>query len=352
MSTSSPPLVPVDNTILDNFIDVYGNRCRRHYFLALRFKRAIITYTPNTLDKVSIVPPHNTILVIRGKCPPLNIQNHSFLLFTEEKHPQGILITSPSPETLLKTLIPAENVLFSHFKSEVLYLVVNDNPFHPITQLCRKTQAFKALSKFLIAWQKKRPLLLEEIALLRFFKRYDTRLTQFNRWSSFAFELCHDACLQTTHSMPSAFLGKELYLILKRSELPPRFPQPPPEFYQCEILFTDTDPVGVAYRLSEDRYRLLEYVSPMVVSKPLKKFRDSSSVICNTWLPLYQNLATWQHFGLPFYSNSLFYKKKDLQQILVWLRIQTSEKYKLLSADLSQVAHILFGEACRSFLKD
>lgn len=335
---------------LDKFIDVYGNRHRRIHFIAMRFKRAIITYKPNTLDTVPIEPPNNSIVFIRGKCPPINVTDQSFLLYTDDLHVQGIPVPNDSVDTLLRALFPSERVVYSHFRADVLYLVATHNPYARIMKPCRKDQAFRALCLLSDARQKKRALTLAEVAQLRFFKRYTNELKQFNKWSAFAFEICNEPCYNATFSHPSAYLGREVFQILNRSQGTPG-PLPPPDFYQCEILYTDTEPVGIAFAVSKHRDQDLEYVSPMVVTRPKDKFRDTCSVICNAWLPFYKNRETWQAFGVGYYVLGLHHKKDRLRHILSWLQIQTSEKYRMIYMDLAQVAKILFGENARSFLR-
>lgn len=334
---------------LQNFIQVFGNKYKRLHYLAIRFKRAIIIYKPNTLDTIAINPPEDSIIFIRGKCPPFVTQQKSFLLFTDDLNMQGITVPNSSTNALLRALFPTDKILLSYFKLDVLYLIATANPFSSFMQKCRKDQSFQALYNIVEARLGRRAFTLPEVAQLRFFKSNQNNLKQFNRWSAFAFYLCNESCYQVTYAHPSAYLGKAVYWILNRSNLPPG-PLPPPDFYQCEILYTDTEPVGVAFATSIHNEQDLEYVSPMVVTKPQVSFRDTCSVMCNSWMPLYKNKETWEKYSLGYYLYGFFYKKNRLKQILSWLQIQTSEKYRLLYLDLKQVAKILFGEESKTFI--
>lgn len=348
MNTPLYPVIPNPAT-LDKFIKVYGNRYRRFHFIALRFKRAIITYNSNSLDTVPIAPPNNSIIVIRGKCPPITLANQSFLLFAQGNRERGIPVANSSTECLLRALFPHNKILFSYFKSDILFLIATENRYFGIMKKCRKDQAFKTLCNLVDARLKKRALTLSEVSNFRFFKRYNDDLKQFNKWTSFAFHLGNDACIETTLSHPSAYLGREVFLILKRSGHPPG-ELPPPDFYQCELIL-DTGPLGIAYSVSKGRDLEIEYVSSMVVSNPQADFKDTGGVVCNDWLPLYQNRETWQHFGMAYYIHGLHFKRYLLKHILTWLQIQTSKKYDLIYKDLVHVAKILFGEEAKEFCK-
>lgn len=342
---------PYNPQLLDKFVEIYGNRSRRTHFVAMRFKRRVIVYKSNPLDSVPITPPDNSVIVVHGKCPPIDVTHKTILIFSLGNDPvtPGIRVTDDSEQTLLRALFPSEKILFSHFHYHKLFFAAHENPYWAITKRCRREAAFKTLCALLEARLQKRPLTLVEVSNLRFFK-CSKDLKQFNKWKNFAFELCSESFVMTTYSHPSAFFGKEVYQILKRSYDFPG-PLPPPDFYQCEIFFTDTEPLGVMCLVSNERDRTVEYVSPMVVEKPKDQFRDNNSVICNTWLPFYRNKETWNFYSLPFYIHGLRYKKFQLQNIISWLQLQTSEKYKFIYLDLLQVVKILFGDETRCFLK-
>lgn len=82
----------------------------------------------------------------------------------------------------------------------------------------------------------------------------------------------------------------------------------------------------------------------MVVQKTNELYKDSNSVECDTWLPLYKDKKTWKDYGLPFYIYNLNLKKTWLRNILLWLQKQTSDKYKKIFDDLILVFGILRGE--------
>lgn len=329
----------------DKFIDVYGNKFRRQHFIAMRFKRPIISYKCMGFTINSIEPPDNSIIVIRGPCPPIQFnKNQSVLFFTlGTDNENSIKVTDDSVNTLLRALFPPSKIIYSHFAISTLYIVATWNPFHKITKLCRREAAFQCLVTIVEAKKDKRLLTLDEAANLRFFKRHSGKLDKFNRWSPFAFYLCYDSFFPVTKALPSEYTGREIFKILKRSENSPERVNDL-DFYECEIFFTDSEPVGILCAFSKDKFCQLEYVSPMVVKQTNESYLDSGSVVCDTWLQLYKDRKTWKDFGLPFYVYDLHLKKTQLMKVILWLEIQTSDKYKLIHADLVEVAKILFGE--------
>lgn len=117
----------------------------------------------------------------------------------------------------------------------------------------------------------------------------------------------------------------------------------PPPFYECEVLFTDTEPVGLLFVYAIE----VTYVSPMVVShlvRDRRSVKDVNRIECNGWIPLYKNRDTWRSFGIKWYASNLQHHKRLLYRVFAWLRNQTVEKYRLLYQDLQHVAHILLGE--------
>ena len=168
----------------------------------------------------------------------------------------------------------------------------------------------------------------------------------------FAFHLCCESCFSVTNALPSESLGREVFKILKRSDDSPEKVHDR-DFYQCEIFFTNNDPVGIMALFSNEKTYRLDYVSPMIVKKTTEQFKDSNSVICNVWLPLYKDKNTWKNYNLSFYVHELNLKKIQLLDILLWLKIQTAEKYKLIRMDLLEVGKILFGgdDESRWYLK-
>lgn len=324
---------------------MYGNKFRRQHFIAMRFKRAIIFYKCTEIDNSPIKPPDNSIIVISGPCPSILLnKNQSVLLFTLEKEAKnGIKVTDNSTNTLLRALFPPSKIIYSHFANSTLYLVATWNPFQKFTKLCRREAAFFCLVTIVEAKKNNRLLTLDEAAKLRFFKRHCGKLDMFNRWSPFAFHLCRKSFFPVTNAPPSEYLGREIFKILNRSENSPERVIDA-DFYHCEIYFTDSVPVGILCAFSKDTFYRLEYVSPMVVQKTNELYKDSNSVECDTWLPLYKDKKTWKDYGLPFYIYNLNLKKTWLRNILLWLQKQTSDKYKKIFDDLILVFGILRGE--------
>lgn len=326
-----------------NFIDVFGNKFRRQHFIAMRFKRPIISYKCMGLTDNPIEPPDNSIVVVRGPCPPIHFdKNRSVLLFTlgnDDK--KGIKVTDDKVNTLLRALFPPRKIIYSYFAKSTLYLVATWNPFHKFTKWCRREVAFQCLVTIVEAKKNRRLLTLDEAARLRFFKRHSGKLDKFNRWSRFAFHLCYESFFPVTNVPPSEYAGRAIFKVLKRSENCPDKVNDP-DFYECEIFFTDSEPVGIVCAFSKDESYRLEYVSPMVVKRINESYRDSGSVLCDTWLSFYKNKNTWNEYGLPFYVFNLRLKKTQLKKVVSWLRKQASEKYKLIYKDLVEVVKILF----------
>lgn len=329
----------------DKFIDVYGNKFRRQHFIAVRFKRPITSYRCMGLYVTPIEPPDNSIVVLRGPCPPIRFDKNPSVLFFSvgSDYEKGIKVTDESVNTLLRALFPPSKIVYSHFTNSTLYVVATWNPFDKITKRCRREAAFHCLVTIVEAKKNKRLLTLDEAARLRFFKRPCGKLNHFNRWSPFAFHLCRESFFPVTNALPSESTGREIFKILKRSENSPEKVHDS-DFYECEIFLTDSEPVGILCAFSKDEFRRLEYVSPMVVKRTNRSYLDTRSVVCDTWMPLYKDRKTWKDYGLPFYAYDLRLKKARLAQVVSWLRIQTADKYESILKDLTVVAKILFGE--------
>lgn len=325
------------------FIDVYGNKYNRQHFIAIRFKRAIITYHCTEFDTTPIDPPNDSIVVLRGSyCPDIQLDNKCILLYTIGKNviKGGIRVPDQAPNTLLRALIPEDQTKVCEFYHSTLYVIASENPFPKITKTCKKNKAFRALVTFVEATKKNRILTLEEAASIRFFKRHCQKLNNFNRWSPFALNIVYKKFYSLTHALPTSHIGKQLFRLLKRSKKAPEYIIDS-DFYRCEVFFTDIEPVGVMCLFEADK---LKYVSPMVVKETSEKFRDTNYIECNTWLPLYKDKQTWNDYCLPFYVHDLSKKKIQLKQVLLWLQNSTVEKYQLLYKDLEQIGKILFDE--------
>lgn len=351
LKDQSPALLtPLD---LERFIDVYGN-FRKFYFLAIRFKRPVIKYINVVGSSAPIEPLKDCILFIGGKCPPIQLNNVPFLLFTSgSDYPeQAIRVSNSSEETLLRSLVPC-NFLYSIYYSHTrtLFMITLTNPFLKYWVRGRRDKAFHALYELTIASLfEQRPLTPQEASYIRFFHRNKgpDQYEHFNAWNYLARHICYNSFVLTVNCFPSADLGKEIFHILERSEKH-YGPLPPSDFYQCELLLDDSKHLGIMVLISD---QTIKYVSPMVVVKPNMSFRDCNSIICNTWLPLYRNFETWNTYGLAFYLKDLRNNQQYLADILSLLNIHTVEKYKFMYSDLLQIAHILLGEKSRWFLKN
>jgi hypothetical protein len=141
---------------------------------------------------------------------------------------------------------------------------------------------------------------------------------------------------------PSIVCGQEIHQILNRTERNNSIQQIHPlQFYECEILLTDSEPVGILYLLTGGE---LEYISPMVITKPPSRgFQDINRVTCPFWMPLFKNYDTWKTFGLNWYLSDLSNCKIRLRQILLWLSIQTVEKYRNIYSDMKHVGKMILG---------
>lgn len=140
----------------DKFIDVYGNKYKHLHFIALRFKRAIISYKCTILDQSPIDPPENSIVILQEPCPPIKTKSQSFLLYTLGKGP-GRRIKDESVNSLLRNLFPSEFILYSHFSNLTLFLVATQNPYYEKMKRCRREAAFHALMGFVDAKKKDDP---------------------------------------------------------------------------------------------------------------------------------------------------------------------------------------------------
>lgn len=341
------------------YLQIFGNFKHGLHFLAVRFKKPILNYRGRFTTSSPVEIPEHSIVLFHGPCPPFRTKPSDHLIYTTHPHERlanVIVVPNPSEKELLSALFSMRIVHFScfHKAQSVLYLITQSNPFKEITEKCRKDKAFQALlSLARTILLEKRALSLQDVALMRHFKRNEKldSFKKFNTWYFLASEMSYDAFKKRMHRPPSAQIGQKVFQILKRSErIHYDEAVMPLEFYDCEVLLTDAQPVGVQCYFNSRQ--VMEYVSPMVVSDVQRAFSDSSRRICNAWFPLYKNSKSWNDFGLSWYATRLKYAENALPQILRWLRMQTVEKYQLFYKDLSVVGKILLGQESRWSLKN
>lgn len=317
---------------LSPYIQVYGN-CfgPRKYFIAVHFKKPVIqcsTKNPIEIPKKSILVGHK-------------ITAEDCLIFVyPPDETLGIPVPDKNIRTLLLALFKPNTLLHSTYASETLFVVTTRNPFKSIWITCKKNTAFRALRKMFI----QSDMTLEDFTELRHFNRNSFNWRKFNAWFHLAESLIEFAFKKKfLKCKPSAQLGKRIRSILKRSK---KVDQPllPADFYECQIMLTDTDPVGILCRLQSNHE--VEYISPMVVSE-LTQYWDRTDINgekCNHWFPLYKNAETWKTYGVHFYCERLYDCLIQVRNILKWLQSKHIDKYRLLYADLNHVANILLGE--------
>lgn len=315
---------------LDKYLDVFGNCYKGVYFIALRFKLPVATYHQRA-GSSPIHVPDNTAVVIHGNTFPKMVEGTKGLFFKVSNR------ASSSEQMLLKSMFPDQSNLLSCFHRQTLFVVSNKNPFSTWWTKCRRNVAFNALYQFYEIYIGQKSMQLEDIGLLRLFQRNCYDPTHFNTWYQLATALVSKEVNRILARLPSAQLGLTVHQVLRRLQthvLPSN--HPPPDFYaQCEIMYTDTEPLGVLYRTEN---RKVIYVSPMVVSYQPYEYRDSNSVFCNCWLPLLQDLNHFKKHVVEWYLKH----STDLPYVIAWLSMQTAEKYRFLQTDLEQVNYLMF----------
>lgn len=316
---------------LSPYIQVYGNCFGSHrYFIAVHFKKPVIRCSTN---KIPVEIPNKSIVVSHKATA------EECLMFT---HPPdksiGIPVADKKNHTLLLALFKPHSLLHSVYASETLFVVATQNPFQSIWFLCPKNAAFRALRKIFTqthwTW--------EDLAELRHFHRNSVQWKRFNSWFHLAesfFQLPFREKF-LTYIRPSAQLGKRIHGILRRSTRV--VPSLPADFYQCQIMLTDSKPVGILCKFLPNQE--LEYISPMVVSEMDWDMKDVNGKTCTHWFPFYKDATTWKQEGLHFYCKRLYDSLIQMAKIRKWLQSQTFERYKHIYRDMHQVAYILLGE--------
>lgn len=330
---------PCSNLLqLLNFIEVYGNdgyddivSTKTLYFMAVRFKQPIKIFNsiPQTL-------PTDSILLLDKQIPMEDVPKNSIVFFNNKSNKKHI-----GKAELLISLFPRDCILHSVFEYETLFVVSSSNPFY-FTAKCNKGLAFSALMTLaqdcLIYYES---LNISHVINLRFFKSITT-LKTFSSWTPLAQSLFRKLNTKKYTFYPIPQIGKTAYDLLKRSEKFEPGPLPPDDFYTCEIMFETDTPLGILF-LMTSTYQL-EYVSPMVVSRPTGTIRDVNGIVCTHWYPLFQNKNRWLTAGCFYYLHSFEWCQYFIRLILSWLKMKNSEKYNLIYMDLINVGKLLMGK--------
>lgn len=143
---------------------------------------------------------------------------------------------------MLLSLIPHTNVIHHYFYNKILYVITETNRYSKFWTKCRKDDAYKTLWNHVNAWfVEKRLLSLDEMSRFRYFQRNKQRKVLNIRLSREIYQILHRSKM-VTHNLPSI------------------------DFYELELLLTDTESVGITFRCKTiGRKIMLEYISPIIV---------------------------------------------------------------------------------------
>lgn len=365
-STFNKTIVPISHNFfhpedhyadkLFPFLEVSGNKYKQFFFIALRFINPIII---RQFGSSSVDIPDKRCVVVDSNSSLLSMEMTKPVLFFASNvslSPQCV----PSERCLLYKCFEADTLMISTFHIRTLYVVTRKNPFLKLWNPSRKSVAFKALAKLFTSCVLKQTFFsIEDATLLRHFRRNKTQLNLFNTWYALAMFMTTKYMMHIYGHAADTTFGKRLYDIMKRSSrhVTPTH-HPPTDFYMCHVTFCDTEPVGIACCIFDNK---TQYVSTMVMTFTKTRFMDTQRMnicfdplnteksTCEYWFPLYKDRDTWNSFGLSWYfMKSDFYgnvleKCIKLNSVLDWLSIQKAEVYCNMKEDLSQVYEILTG---------
>lgn len=184
-----------------------------------------------------------------------------------------------------------------------------------------------------------------------FSRNSQSDIFKFKNWYSLARGISYSNFKLYFRHEPTTEFGRQLFQMGKRSSAHVLWPNhPPQDFYLCQITLSDTEPVGFACRVVNEK---VEYVSVMIVAYTKERYLDTNNMTCcftnpegaqcTYWFPLLKNLETWAHSGFMWYVNNYTRNMIHLTAIIDWLCIQTSEPYVHMRVDLMQAYLILFG---------
>ncbi|GBO23299.1 hypothetical protein AVEN_179032-1 [Araneus ventricosus] len=258
-------------------------------------------------------------------------------------HDYAISVSSTSEEALLKALFGQAKIIYSNCIHKTLFVLARGNTFRSFYHRCLRKDAYRAMvTSTDLALDPNTRMTIQDAAQFRFFHRNNHDLTSFTAWYQLVQHIIRDKMTEAFKQPPTTKFGMTVHKLIQRSSQhisPDNHPSK--EFYSCEILFTDSVPLGVAYRVENG---MLGFVSPMVVSEQDRAYKDSDYVICNGWIPLYRNKKTWNEFRLEWYVTHLGFSLRFFSSILAWISLQIGEKYQQMYIDLIQAYFIIYGK--------
>ena len=350
------PIIPFERLpenvhIMQRVLHVCGNQYKHIFFLALTFRHPILV--PRHLVSTSIHLTKGTCIVSENPSN-LNIQdasNESVIV----SNPPAVYQSGSLETHILLHLFKNSRFWVQTQCNNILYVITPTNPFKKIWKKSRKDQAMKTLFHlFEVCILQQSHFTIKEAASMRFFKRNSHKdIFKTKNWYALAWTMVKPHTRERFHHDPTSEFGLELFRIWKRSQSwIVAVNHPPKEFYTCQVMLSDSDPVGIACAIEKEH---IQYVSVMIVSFTTSWFRDTNNVSCcfqpnvpqpaqcRYWIPLFKDTETWQTFSMPWYLEYLRTRTMFLEKVLNWLFVQTSEPYVHMRRDLIQVYHILTG---------
>lgn len=350
---------------LYDYIEGYGNTCNSYSLVAVRFKRRILwTDLPyKCFEEVS-----ENLLLVSSKI----LKNPDNLHHLKLKDPSvlsvfgGQIRLKQEPLLLLSMLSEAlgasiaDKILEHKFHKRVLYALVRGNIPKTFMKINR-SNVFSIVLDTIRSCHYERAGYrhCENLRWLKRNKGCSIPATRFSVdfWHSFypfVVTLLEKKCIELFGSPPCSRLGNILFkaqkkfkeLLLENHDLLPAIEK---DFYVCEITFERDELVGIRYRTREGEEehgslrRVVEYVSPMIVTFTDREYMDNCQQKTNSWIPLFRSTTWWKRRGFNVFVSRLKKNMEDLRGILEWLANQSSEKYKNIMADLT-VLKMLFLE--------
>ena len=347
-SAVEPKVVP-PAALLRRFLDVCGNQVGRTFFIAMRFKHPVVT--PNV--------GHGTLSLALDQCIAVDVEDSctiaesGMVFYLKDLNKQKKTLEC----SLLKSFFPRQDFECAVFHVRTLYVVCRHNPFQSTWKVMRKNAAFHALVQlYECCVAKKKPFTPLVGSLMRHFCRNSPGdLFKFQNWYYMARAMCYASFWLHFRHEPTKEFGKQLLHVVKRSALHELVPNHPPrDFYTCQITLSDTEVVGLACRIVDDR---VVYVSPMIVAYTKEWYLDTNHTaccftplpqrpaLCCHWFPLLKDMETWRTGSvIEFYLGDFTHNVICVVNLLLWLSQQTAEPYKHMEMDLMQIYHILTGK--------
>ena len=184
----------------------------------------------------------------------------------------------------------------------------------------------------------------EQLRLLKRNRQNSSKSNSMHSFYALVVHAFHQRFVALVGSAPCSRLAAVLHRARRRAREPMMLLDagrvlPPNDFYVCEITFETDELLGVRFRTNEQR-DYVEYVSPMIVTCVLEEYVDNCHQRTNGWLPLYRSEEWWNRRGFPAFVGRLKANVRDLKGVLEWLAPQTSEKHRLMLADLGILGKI------------